>query len=96
MILENDNQNYYKVKKILKTNKDNLSIQDKTSVYVNLHNFCSKKISHGELIFEVERFENYKEELVEKTYMMSNGYMSPVFYRNAVSCALKLKRISLG
>ncbi|MBL0108743.1 MAG: hypothetical protein IPP52_16035 [Ignavibacteria bacterium] len=43
---------------------------------------------------ENESFGIYKEELQEKTYLMNDGTMAPVFYRNVVNTGLKLKELS--
>ncbi len=81
---------YFKLKEILLKNKSKLNKFDLTGAYVNMGAYCSNRISEGNMDFEKERFELYKEEIEEKTYLLNDNSMSPIFYRNAVRCALEL------
>lgn len=86
-----DESHFFKVKEIMLLNKKKINRFDIIGAYVTLNNYCTKKIHEGNTKFEKHKFEIYKEELIEKTYLMSDGYMSPTFYRNVVSSALTLK-----
>jgi hypothetical protein len=87
----NDESHFFKVEEIVKLKKNKISTSDTVGAYVNLTNYCTKKILEGKNEFENQKFEIYKEELVKKTYKMSDGFMSPVFFRNIVFSALILK-----
>lgn len=96
MITEiSDESNFYKVKELLRKNKIQLNKFDTIGAYVNLEGYCQRRISEGNSKFEKELFEIFKEELAEKTtYLTSDGYMSPIFYRNVVTSGLGLKEFS--
>lgn len=95
MLTEADGEEYFFiVKKLLSGSKSLLNKFDVIGAYVNLSNFCVKKISLGDIRFEKERFSIYKEELVEKTYLMNDGFMSPIFFKNVVSSGLSLGEYS--
>lgn len=92
MITDNeDESHFFKVREIMSLSKKKINRFDIIGAYVTLNNYCTKKIHEGKTKFEKHKFEIYKEELIEKTYLMSDGYMSPTFYRNVVSSALSLK-----
>ncbi len=94
MLIDGDEHHFYKVKEILKANRNIFNIYDITGAYVNLNNYCQKKITSGNARFEKERFDIYREELTAKTYLMNDGFMSPIFYKNVISCGLALKEYS--
>jgi hypothetical protein len=87
----NDESHFYKVKELLQKNKALMNHYDIIGTYVNLNNYCSKKIIEGKTKFEKERFDIYREEIIEKTYLMNDGFMSPIFYKNVVTSGLSLK-----
>lgn len=95
MITDMDDESYfYKVKKLIREYKAVINIFDLTGAYVYLNQYCIKKISEGEAKFEMESFSIYKEELQERTYLMNDGTMAPMFYRNVVNTGLMLKKLS--
>lgn len=89
----NDESYYYKVKTLVQKNKKSLNQFDLTGAYIQLSQYCLKKISEGFTKFEKESFEIYKEELKEKTYRMNDGSMAPLFYKNVVKSGLILKEL---
>lgn len=92
MLSDISNESYfYKVKELMSVYGKEFNLYDKTGVYVNLSNYCIRKVLDGFDKFDLERFEIYKEELKEKTYLNYDGTMSPVFYRNVTGLGLQLK-----
>ncbi len=85
-----DEEYYFRIKDILKENKNNLHRDDLLEIYVNLTNYCNRKISSGLKFYEKEKFELYKEEIELKLYIVE-GQMAPVYYKNLVILALSLK-----
>ncbi|MBK8550024.1 MAG: hypothetical protein IPL53_02775 [Ignavibacteria bacterium] len=79
---------YFKLKDILLKNKVNLNKFDLIGAYVHSGAYCTKRISEGNTGFERELFELYKEEIKEKTYLLNDNSMSPIFYRNVVRSGL--------
>lgn len=91
MLNETDNEEYfYKVKSLVSENIVEINSIDLSEFYVNLLNYCTRKIINGNTKFFRERFEICKEEIKAKTYLV-NGVMSPVYYKHVVSTGLKLK-----
>ncbi len=91
---ETDESSFYKVKELLKKNKSKINKYDRTGAYVNLSSYCRMKVQKGVKRFEKESFELFKEEIGEKTYLLNDGTMSPVFFRNAVASGLQVKEFS--
>ena len=90
MLKDSLNENYYfKVKNIFYKNLNKLNMNDIVEIFINLQNFCSRKVSNGAVEFYKEKFDIYKKELKYKTYLI-NGKMSPVYFMTLVSLALKL------
>lgn len=81
--------NYYRIKELLQETRSQMNISDIREIYINLTNFCNRKISSGIKKFKKEKFELYKEENEIKMYLV-NGYMPPVYYKNLVILALSL------
>ena len=80
---------YFRIKEILKHLKDSLHFDDLCEIYINLTNYCNRKITSGITMFKNEKFELYKEENELKLYVV-NGFMHPVYYKNLVILALSL------
>ncbi len=90
-----DESHFYKVKEYFQKNKALFNKFEIIGVFVNLENYCLRKISAGYPEFEKELFNIFKEELEDKTtYLTGDGYMSPLFYRNVVTSGLALKEFS--
>ena len=85
---------YFKLKEIILNTKNELNKYDLMGAYVHMGVYCIEMISKGKMNFERERFELYKEELSEKTYIMNDKSMSPLFYRNVVDSALSLNELN--
>ena len=81
--------NYYRIKELLQETRSQMNISDIREIYINLTNFCNRKISSGIKKFKKEKFELYKEENEIKLYLV-NGYMPPIYYKNLVILALSL------
>jgi hypothetical protein len=80
---------YYRIKELLKRIRNYIHISDIGEIYINLTNFCNRKINSGVKKFKMEKFELYKEENELKMYIV-NGYMPPVYYKNLVILGLSL------
>ena len=81
-------QYYFKLKDFIQKNKRTLNKFDLIGAYVHLEGYCKKRISEGNSKFEREQFEIFQEEIQEKTYVLNDNSMSPIFYRNVVRSAL--------
>lgn len=86
---KNDEKYYLRIKEILGNIKSALHRDDLVEIYVNLTNFCNRKISAGYKLFEKEKFELYKEETALKLYQVERQ-MAPVYFKNVVILALSL------
>lgn len=87
---DNEENYYFRIKEILNKISNSLHSDDLDEIYINLTNYCNRKIATGSKIFENEKFELYKSEIELKLYLVK-GYMSPVYYKNLVILALNLK-----
>jgi len=85
---------YFKLKEIILKTKKDYNKYDLMHAYVQMGGYCIERISQGNLMFERERFDLYKEEIAEKTYLMNDNTMSPLFYRNVAICAITLKELN--
>lgn len=92
MQIEKNDADFYKLKELLNKYKKELDEFDLSNTYINLGNYCARRKNEGETHFLKERFEIYKGEINEKTYLI-NGYMSPKFFCNAVRSGLQQNEI---
>jgi hypothetical protein len=91
---EGDQDNYlFRIKEILTQIRNSLHEDDLSEIYINLTNYCNRKINAGVLKFRKEKFEIYKEENELKLYSV-NGFMPTVYYKNLVILALSLDEYS--
>ncbi len=88
-IKEDDTAYFYKVKKQITEIEKNVNRYDIATTYVNLENYCKKRIRKGDVSFLNELFDILKIE-IEKGLYSIYGYMSAKFYRCVVDTALKL------
>jgi len=89
----NNEKYYYEVKELLKKILGAVHYDDIHEIYINMHNFCKRKLAEGNQHFQKEEFEILIQQLRTKTYII-NDCMSPIFYRNAVNSGLKLNEHS--
>ncbi len=80
---------YFRIKELLRKTGSSMHISDIREIYINLTNYCNRKISSGIKKFKKEKFELYKEENEMKLYVV-NGYMPLIYYKNLVILALSL------
>ncbi|MBK8552913.1 MAG: hypothetical protein IPL53_18380 [Ignavibacteria bacterium] len=86
---KNNEKYYFKVKEILKRISDDLFYDDLIEIHINMQNFCKRRLAEGKLHFQREEFEILSRQLESKTYIV-NGSMHSIFYRTAVTIALRL------
>jgi len=89
---KNNEEYYFKIKEIVKEIKNKIHIDDLTEIYINMKNFCKRRIADGKEYYLNEEFKIIIDEIETKTYLKGGGEMGPVFYRNTVNSALKLKK----
>lgn len=90
-----DDSHFFKVKDILKKNKNKINKYDVTGAYVNMEAYCLSRIAEGRDNYNHELFEIIKDELDEKTYQMNDGSMSPLFYKKFTDTGLSLNESAL-
>ncbi len=81
---------FFKTKEKLKLLKISLHSDDLDEIYINLTNYCNRRIAAGNKDFLKEKFEIYKEESRTGSYLIK-GMVSPVYFKNRVRLALDLK-----
>lgn len=90
-LLKPDEEKYfYSLKKLVFENTSNIEGEDLTDLYINLENYCTRKTRVGHFNFYKENFEILKRELELKLYI-TNGHMSPLFYKSTVVVGMELK-----
>lgn len=93
IIKSSKHEDYYaKAKKLIKNLENRISRTDLSEIYINLKNYCKRRIAEGSMKFLSEEFEINKAEIKSETYMNEKGEMPPVFYRNTVKSALIQKK----
>lgn len=85
----NQDKFYFRIKELLFKIRYTLHFDDLSEIYINLTNYCNRKISAGIMSFKKEKFELYKEENEMKLYIM-NGFMPVIYFKNFVILALSL------
>ncbi len=88
----NNKKHYVKIRKLLKKEIRNLNMSDLQEIYINLENYCNNRILAGDEFFQKEKFKIYKEEIETGVYM-AGGSVSPIFFKSAVSLALRLSEL---
>jgi len=89
---EDDTTYFYKVKKLITEIEKDINRFETATTYINLENYCKKRIRKGDKAFLNELFEIIKNEIEKELYLLY-GHMSSKFYRIAVETALKLKQL---
>jgi hypothetical protein len=87
---KDDTTYFYKVKKQIAEIEKKINKYEIANTYINLENYCKKRIRSGDDSFLNELFDILKIEIDKELYSV-HGYMSAKFYRCAVDTALKLK-----
>jgi hypothetical protein len=91
MALKNKDEKYfYNIKDLLLRNEKQISITRQYDIYINLENYCRRKIRAGVIKFKREFFEILKLDLDKKIYKIE-PYMSQNFYKNTLQNAAELK-----
>lgn len=89
-IKEDDVSYFYKTKELLSKHGDELNRHQVHNAYMNLKNYCKRRIQKGDNSFIEQLFGIYKIEITAKIYPMQNE-MSFRYYTDVVETALKLK-----
>ncbi len=87
---EEDASYFFKVKKQIEDIEKYINKYETADTYINLENYCKKKIRKGNKAFLNELFDILKIE-IEKELFSIHGFMSAKFYRCSVDTALRLK-----
>lgn len=91
-IREEDTAYFFKVKKQIAEIEKKINRYDTATTYVNLENYCKKRIRKGDKSFLNELFGILEIE-IEKEIFLIYGNMSAKFYRIAVETGLKLGKL---
>lgn len=86
----NTNENYKKLKKLLKSNQNYFPKQELNYLYLATINYCIKQINAGKGDFTKEALELYQEGLKTDIFL-TNGFLDRFTYKNIVSAAILLK-----
>ncbi|HMQ78905.1 MAG TPA: hypothetical protein PKE39_08455 [Ignavibacteria bacterium] len=80
---------FYKIKEQLEVNENTLEDDHVYNIYINLINFCNRKIAEGHKELETEVFELYRKGLEKKIFPF-RGILHFRFYTTVTETALKL------
>ena len=86
----NEEKYFYTIKDLVLKHEESLLPSRLFDVYINLENYCRRKIRVGEKHFQREFFEVLKLDLEKKIYKLE-PYMSQNFYKNVLQNAVELK-----
>lgn len=89
---KNNEEFYFELKKLFKSEVNSFSIYDKTMVAVTLYNYAQKRYMEGNEKFSVERFEQIKLQLLYKTFSSVNGFIQREQYINAILIPISLNK----
>jgi hypothetical protein len=91
MALKNKDEKYfYNIKDLLLKHEKQISITRQNDIYINLENFCRRKIRAGEIKFKRELFDILKMDLEKEIYKVE-PYMPQNFFKNILQNAAELK-----
>ena len=91
LVLTTDEEKYfYTAKELILKNEKSLIPVRLCDVYINLENYCRRKIRAGEIKFKREFFNILKLDLEKKIYKI-DPYMSQNFFKNILQNAAELK-----
>ncbi len=91
-LLKPDAEEYYfKLKELILKHEVVLGKENLSDLFINLENYCTRKVRAGKLNFLEEGFNIYKLEL-EKGLYLSNEVMSTAFYTSVVNVGCRLKQ----
>lgn len=89
-LLKPEEENFfYELKKLVLENESTISQGTLLDLYINLENYCTRKVREGHYEFVKESFELYRQELKNDLFK-TNGFMSSAFYRSIVNVGCKL------
>ncbi|MBS1493016.1 MAG: hypothetical protein JST55_05885 [Bacteroidetes bacterium] len=86
-----EEENFYKAKKLLFEKEDSFLDEDYVEFYINLENYCKRKAKIGKLHYQDDLFEIYQSEIDKKAYLF-RGMMPDLFYKSVVDIGLRLKK----
>jgi hypothetical protein len=90
-IKPDEEENFYKAKKLLFEHEQSFEADDKTEFYINLENYCKRRFKIGKMKYEQELFEIYQSEIEKKAYQF-RGKMPDLFYKSVSDLGLRLKK----
>ena len=85
-----EEENYFKAKKLLSEHEKDFEEIDVNEFYINLENYCKRRNRAGRKEFINELYEILKAELINKAYMF-RGYMPDLYYKGLFDTAMRLK-----
>lgn len=92
LYINEENESYFFKLIKLTDNLDVIPYDEKVEVYINLENYCKRKMRQGKKYFANELFEIYKKELDCNCYKIM-GIIPHKLYKNIVDTALRLDEI---
>lgn len=96
MLTEPKKEDYFfESKKLLMENENNLKSIELENIYVNLQNYCMRKIRANKPDYSKELFAIYRLELKRENYSDTKN-ISVILYRNVIFTALQLKEIKFA
>lgn len=90
---EEDTSYFFKVKKQIAEIENKINRFETATTYVNLENYCKKRMRKGDKSFLSELFEILEIEIEKELYSI-HRHMSSKFYRMAVETSLKLGKLT--
>lgn len=87
---KDDTSYFYKVKNQIADIESKINKYETANTYINLENYCKKRIRSGDCSFLAELFKVLKIEIEKELYSI-HGYMSAKFFRCVVDTAIKLE-----
>jgi hypothetical protein len=85
-----EEKHYYTLKKLILENENIIGNETLTDLYINLENYCTRRVRGGDNGFLKESLDIRKLELEKGTYKM-NGFMATPFYRSIVNVGCVLQ-----
>ncbi len=86
-----EEENFYKAKKLLFEKEETFLDEDYVEFYINLENYCKRKAKIGKMHYQQELFEIFQSQIEKKAYKFRD-MMPDLFYKSVVDIGLRLKK----
>ncbi len=90
LLKEEDDKHYHKLKELLLKHPNSLIESEERQIYMNMSNYCTRKMKTGEAQYLQELFDIYAQ-MHNKSFHLVDGIIRPSAFKNIVTVGLRCK-----